>query len=260
MGVHLRLAEVSQEIATLKKVAHAFFERGTGWQFDELRSMVLSLQGGPAGRAMTLELPPVRTRWSAGDYEPGQRKGKPVVAQMSGVWDVCSRDPLGTGGKKSAKKKRAGEARSAGRLIEFTGVASLKTEVFDGNENRLAMWKTEHGDAQSPGCHFHVQILQDSPDPPFPKSLPVPRFPTVFVSPMSAIEHTLGELFQDKWTKALSANGGDEVQYWRKLQRTRLRQLFKWQRDAVDDAISSPWGALKDAMPTASTFADGGDS
>lgn len=255
MGVHLGLAEVVQEIETLKKVAHPFFERGTGWQFDELRSMVQSLQGGTVGRSIDIELARVRTRPSNGDYEPRGRKGKPVFAEMYGVWSICSRDadPKDTTASTS-KGKRARGSGSSKRLIEFTDKASLVTELFDKSGNRLAMWKTEHGDRRSPGCHFHVQILQDSATPPFPKSLPVPRFPTIFVSPMAAIEHTLGELFQDKWTKALTANGGQEILYWRKLQKARLRQIFRWQQSEIEDAMSSPWAALKDAKPLRATF------
>ena len=141
------------------------------------------------------------------------------------------------------------------RDIEFCGKASTKIDLYakDDPKTRLAMWRLELGAEDSPGCYVHTQILGDSDKPPFPKSVPIPRLPSLFVTPMSAVEFVLGELFQSDWSKVTAGSRGD-VLYWRKIQKTRLQKLFSWYRDQMERAGSSSWVALKEAKPTDHIF------
>ncbi|MCY3667843.1 MAG: hypothetical protein OXH81_19445 [Gemmatimonadetes bacterium] len=111
----------------------------------------------------------------------------------------------------------------------------------------------ELGADDSPGCYVHAQILGDSDDPPFPKSVPIPRLPSIFVSPMSVVEFVLGELFQDEWAKATAGNSS-EVLFWRALQQKRLQSLFSWYQSELKNSVSSPWMTLKEAKPDGELF------
>ena len=88
---------------------------------------------------------------------------------------------------------------------------------------------------------------------PFPKSVSIPRLPTIFVTPMGAIEFTLGELFQDRWAKAAMEDTGNGRR-WASFQKHRLLSLLDWQRKEVKDALTSPWMALKRAKPAGGLF------
>ena len=101
--------------------------------------------------------------------------------------------------------------------------------------------------------HWVAAILGDSDEPPFPKSLPIPRLPSIFVTPMSAVEFVLGELYQDEWAKA-SAQNIHDAQFWRTLQKRRLRSLFSWCQGVLKHSTSSPWVALKTEKPKGNEF------
>jgi hypothetical protein len=111
----------------------------------------------------------------------------------------------------------------------------------------------ELGDSTSPGCYFHVQVLGDREVCPFPKAVSVPRFPSVFVTPMAVVEYVLGELFQDRWAQAVAEENGN-VLYWRRLQKDRFIRLFNWQKSSLEGAISTPWMTLKAAKPPGELF------
>ena len=169
------------------------------------------------------------------NYEAGNRQGgQKIHAVISGTWDLR---PL---------EKRE---------VEFCGKASTKIALYDSNnpDTRLAMWRLELGDEKSPGCYVHAQILGDSDKPPFPEFVPIPRLPSLFVTPMSAVEFVLGELFQDEWAKATISNANDTL-YWRELQKKRLQKLLSWYQDQMKNLASSPWVALKKAKPKSDMF------
>jgi hypothetical protein len=109
----------------------------------------------------------------------------------------------------------------------------------------------ELGAADSPGCYVHVQILGETDEPPFPHSIPIPRLPSLFVTPMSAVEFVLGELFQDRWARVAGANDHFAM-FWRARQRTRLEKLFAWFQDHMHNPRSSPWVGIKEGKPQGS--------
>ena len=239
--LRFRLSELVDETRTLKRMALGFLDPGTTWALDRFNSRLESIWGARETE-VRLELPPLRTRPNEGAHEARHRRGgRSLYAVISGTWDVV---PLGP---------RPG---LPGRELAFTGLASTRAELYDrrDGDTRLAMWRMELGDDHAPGCHFHAQILGDSDQPPFPSSIPVPRLPSFFASPMSAVEYVLGELFQEKWARE-TARGTNDSLRWRSLQRRRLQCLFSWYRREVEDCVSSPWMTLKSAKPGASMFA-----
>ena len=239
-GPRFRLSELIRETRALQSVAGSFLDPGTIWVLERFNSQLESIWGAREAE-IRVELAPLRTRPNEGAHEAGNRQGgRNLYAVISGTWDVV---PLGP------------SRRRPGRELAFTGMASTRTELYDSRDEdtRLAMWRLELGDDNSPGCYVHAQILGDSERPPFPGSIPIPRLPSHFVSPMSAVEYVLGELFQDEWARA-TARGTSDAIHWRSLQQRRLQCLFSWYRGAIEDSVSSPWMTLKSAKPGASMF------
>ena len=239
-GLHFLIAELERETTALKTMGNGFFDSGTSWVLSEFLRDLRSIGSQREGTVHRLNLRPLRTKPSEGEYEAGSRQGREkIYAVISGTW----------------KLRRLGNHKSPKRKIEFCGNASTKIELYASDEpcKRLAMWRLELGAEDGPGCYIHAQILGDSDDPPFPKSVPIPRLPSIFVTPMSAVEFVLGELFQDKWAQRTSRKTGD-AQIWQGCQRRWLECLFSWYQGELEGSSSSPWMALKAAKPDGRLF------
>jgi hypothetical protein len=244
-GLHFRFSELIRETTALKGIAKDFLDPTTTWVLEQLVSDMNSLSTAADDRTADLELKPLKTKCSVGNYERGTRSGAATIfAVVTGTWQVR---PVGDNPKKSKAKQK--------RLLEFCGVASTKIELFDPAypDRRIAMWRMELGAEDAPGCYFHVQVLGDGDEPRFPKTVPIPRFPSLFVTPMSVVEFVLGELFQDQWAKTAMGDSGD-LPFWRELQRTRLKQLLTWHCKVIAEVTSSPWMTLKEAKPDERLF------
>ena len=242
-GFRFLFAELQQEIKALKKMAESFFEPHTSLALEDFLADLRSIGSQQGGTDHKLNLRPLQTIPSEGEYEACDRKGgRNIYAVISGTWELR---PLG---RRSVPK----------REIEFCGNASTKIELYavDMPETRLAMWRLELGAKDSPGCYVHAQILGDSYNPPFPKSVPIPRLPSIFVTPMSAVEFVLGELFQNRWKQRTSRKTGD-THNWHRLQEQWLQSLFSWYQNELRNSVSSssPWMTLKTAKPDGTLFA-----
>lgn len=238
--LRFQFTELVRETKALRTIARNFLDPSTTRVLHVFENDLADIRKGQAGRVRSLELQPLYTRPSKGEYEFGRRKGlQHVYAIISGTWELR---PLG--GSSAPRRE-----------VEFCGKASTKIALYnlDRPNTRLAMWRLELGAEDSPGCYIHAQILGDSDQPPFPRSVPIPRLPSIFVTPMSAVEFALGELFQDKWAKATAGNTGD-TPYWRELQRKRLQSLFSWYQSELKNSVSSPWMALKESKPREDIF------
>jgi hypothetical protein len=187
---------------------------------------------------------PIRTIDSVGEYEPGERRGQHTIfGELTFIWRILCPQQAGP---KSVPQKR----------FVLSGLSSTKIRILERTEagsTELAMWRVEVGDNASPGCHFHTQIEGERADPPYPRSLSVPRFPTVLVTPMAALEFLLAEIFQLRWQEHAAAETA-EMQRWKPIQKERLLRLFKWQTDCVAGCIGSPWTAFKNHKPAADLF------
>ena len=231
-GLRFKIAELEREILAMETMGKEFFDSQTLLTLKNLRRDLKSIGGSQKGKSRCLVLQCLHTIPS-NQYD--RKVGKDIYAIITGIWQLR---PL---------EKRE---------IEFCGKASTKIELYascDPN-TRLAMWRLELGAEDSPGCYFHAQILGDDNNAPFPKSVPIPRLPSLFITPMSAVEFVLGELFQDKWAKAIAIRNNPNVDYWRARQKDRLKRLFLWYNDQMENAGSSPWIALKKAKPEDSMF------
>lgn len=186
---------------------------------------------------------PLKTRVSAGEYEVGKGGKHGVIAQIDACWRI-RRIPLA---KKTARPL----------YFELAGIASTRVrlicEAGEGAEHReLAMWRMEVGDDNAPGCHFHVQVLGEKADFPFPNSVPVPRLPSVILTPAAVAEYVLAELFQDDWASHV-AYDTPHLRRWAPIQGDRLAKLLGWKLELLRVG-GSPWTTIKRHKPDAALF------
>lgn len=227
------------ELEAIQSLAKTqFLDASTDWVFGQLSTQLKQLQAHKSHSAHRWEVShnsPLRTI-ATNRYEPGGRRGGSyVIGEISWCWQI----------------KNCFTAKGKVKEFEICGNASVRLRVCGTEKGspEIAMWRIESGSADSPGCHFHTQVLGDSDSPPFPKSLPVPRLPTLFVTPMSAIEFFLGELFQDSWAQRLVGDGHN-LTFWNSMQRRHLTRLLDWKKSLIESCDrGSPWLALKRAKP-----------
>lgn len=238
-GFRFLLNELIRETKALKAMARRFLDASTTWSLDGFLSDLQGIQHRDGGTVYTLQIQELKTVPSK-DYEAGNRQGGSFVhAVISGIWELRA-----IGGSSAQKRE-----------VEFCGKASMRIELRSSQDLALGKWRMELGDANSPGCYVHAQILGDSEDPPFPRSVPIPRLPILFVTPMGALEFVLGELYQDEWAKEAAAGNSDAL-YWRARQRIRFEKLFSWFSVCLQNPVSSPWVALKEAKPQGESLSD----
>jgi hypothetical protein len=232
-----QIRNLVDEIRVFKDLAEPFLDKASLYPLDGLREDLESLRDRKEGRAKLRLYPPVKTLPSPGKYEVCGRKGgsRTISGRISGQWDVQVLGPHGNTHKLT-------------RELQYAGVASTLVELLEG-DTIIAAWKMEVGGRDHPGCLFHSHVIgEDGGSTRFPRDFPIPRLPNLFLTPMSVGEYVLSELFQDEWTRRVM-EGDNSATHWRTMQRNRLSLLFEYQRRVVDQAVSSPWVALKTAKP-----------
>lgn len=226
------------ECEALKAYARDVLDKRTLSTLSEAKSTLENVQVSKSTRAVRWGIPedqPLCTIWSDGESQPKRQSKHKIRAKFSFVWEIRRLD--------EGKWKN-------GKCFLLDGLASTVTTIvdqLDGEERCLARWAVEVGDHASPGTHFHFQV-KGSDDPPFPKSLDIPRLPALLMSPFLAIDLALGELFQDRWS-AYAVTEGKDTNWWRQIHQDRLLRFFKWQSQCVANCVGSPWMALKLAKP-----------
>jgi hypothetical protein len=198
--------------------------------------------------ACTIKNPPIRTIVSHGEYEQQPREGEhKVFAEITTIWEILC--PPEKGPKKQQQKH-----------FQLCGIGSTKVRILktdDSGTQELAMWRCEIGNEPAPGCHFHSQVEGERTAPPYPKSLSVPRLPTILVTPMAVLEFVLAELFQSRW-KEHALQETAYMQRWRPIQKRRLQNLLRWQSGCLENGTGSPWTSFKMQKPDANLFVRGG--
>ncbi len=212
-GLEFYFKEFKEEVQVMTGLARPLLTREAVGALSQFERTVGLLGEQHTDRPFDLEVGPVRTCSSAGEYENVDRKGKEIFAELSSKWRVI---PIGASGRKRPRPR-----------FRLVGLASTCISIRDDSNQILARWHMDISDHRSPGCYFHVQVSQDRDETPFPSSLPIPRFPNFLVTPMAALDFILGELFQDRWLKRTS-RGVHEAQRWRSIQKKRWQHLLCW--------------------------------
>jgi len=245
-GLIFSIADTLRELESAKQLTRRFTENAES-VFPKLKVQMESLEVERSQSATNWGIPlsqPLRTKLSRGEYEPGGG-GVKVCGELSFTWKIQRMAP-----KKA--KDRAKQFRLVGNASTVARVFEIKDDDSKGDE--IAMWRCEIGDDQSPGCHFHVQVMGQEDEGPFPKKLSIPRLPSCLPSPMVALEFLIAELFQDSWKKHMFSESSD-LQHWRSIQRDRFKRLYDWQTGVLSGQSQlSPWSALKYAKPPENIF------
>lgn len=240
--------ETLDEIQAMSRIGAEFLTAETQEAvFPELVALLESIRAARPADAKTWSVAedrPLRTIDSVGEYEPGDRRGlHTIIGEISFVWQILC--PPEQGPRSRSQK-----------TFVLSGLSSTKIRVIERTEQgtqQLALWRVEIGNSTAPGCHFHTQIEGERDDPPFPRSLSVPRLPTIVVTPMAAVEFLLAEIFQSRWQQHAAADTA-AMQRWKPIQKRRLLNLFEWQKRCIQGCIGSPWTAFKTYKPDADLF------
>jgi hypothetical protein len=243
-------SEMLQEIQTFEAVAKNFLDDSAIGVLGQYRRQLQFIQGRKSQAAIPWiisQARPLKTAISRGGYESGQRQGGlEVYATISTQWEVvCPNE----GGKKIVPQK----------TFHLTGLASTSVKFFsvtdeDEDDELLCVWQSDIGDSDSPGCHFHIQVQREDDQTPYPKTFPVPRFPSLLTSALSVAEFAISELFQTQWKAAANAHSSD-LKKWSNIQKERMEKLLGWQQDILKNSSGSPWTFLKGQKPDCKIFA-----
>lgn len=247
-ALEFRFQDVLNEIDALEKIIGSFCSPSHRDVLPQLRTELADVRDTVTDRDWTWGIRnerPFRTTVSRGAYQRDDQGAHNVFAEITSTWTIRRVRPPGKKGQRADRFALTGNASTRIRLYE---------EAQPGQQPLpLGMWRMEVGVAHSPGCYFHVQVLGETDDRPFPHSLDVPRLPGVLTTPPSVVEYVVAELFQDQWLKHLATQTAD-LNRWIPIQRGRLGAVLKWQLGVVKDAQGSPWMALKQAKPYADLF------
>lgn len=247
MSITFNVAELKREIESIGQIAGPFLALRARSQLQQVAADLDGIARGTGPRRWAIPLDsPIQTRLSKGEYQRGGGQHS-VFGAFTFVWEI---EPSRTQGdtRPADEVTLVGLASSCLRIIEGD-------PVRPGTQTELAMWRMEVGDANSPGTHFHVQVLGHGELPPFPSSLDVPRLPGMLVSPFACLEFLVSELFQEDWVKEVNRDTGP-LRQWRGVQRSRIRAQLEWQLGEIEAVHGSPWSALKAAKPPRELFAN----
>lgn len=240
--------EVLTELDVIEKLAKPFIRTESEYVLPKFRTALVNIRDSKSDRTFLWEIPeevPLRTRTSQGGYEQLHRKGSEnIFAELTCAWGVANVKTT----KKEPPRFRIKESPTTRvRLCRDSGL---------GVHQEIAMWRTEIGDEVSPGCHFHIQIRGQEKRHPFPRSVPVPRLPSIFATPFVVLDYVLGELFQNEWAMRVSEGTG-QTKLWHSIQSDRLIRLFKWHKESILGGSGSPWVLLKSSKPQSDLFLRG---
>jgi hypothetical protein len=244
-NIEFQFDDLLRELQTIMKIAAPFIRIDSEFVLPRLVDDLKSIRSAEPDRVLTWQIPeanPLRTQTSTGSYERLPRRGREhIFAELTSVWEIA----------------RVRTRRKEVERFSLRGKTSTKIRLRRDNKagifQEVAVWRVELGDSASPGCHFHIQVLGDRKKRPFPSSISIPRFPSIFATPMLVLDFVLGELFQDEWGKRVSADSG-ETKLWNSIQSQRFLQLFDWHRKSIMSRSGSPWIAIKNEKPEANLF------
>ena len=238
MALRFTFKEFEEEIIAIEALVASYTARESVGVLQRLKIALNNVRAQRSEAVARWEVPqaePFRTIVSRGAYEPDEGGQDNISAEISSVWEIA---PFGN-------RERGGYSR----YFRIAGIASTRVRLIRHTPDiteEVGMWRMEIGDDDAPGCRFHVQVLGERMEVPFPHSISIPRLPSIMISPMAVIEFVVGELFQDQWPQD-AARMSAQMNRWRSIQKERFSRLLTWQRDAVESSTGSPWLSLKKA-------------
>lgn len=237
-GIDFKFADTFKEITTLRQLARRFLTPDSSRVFEQWRRDLESIRTGGGDKVRRWQIPkesPLRTIKSKGTSEP-DAQGHDLYGELCAVWDITATDKT---------------------YFRLKGLASSCVSIFkwrteeESNPLLLARWKFEIGDGNHPGCHFHVDVSPRDSEDYF--RLPVPRIPSILITPTDALDFLIGELFQAEWTQE-RGRYTSAMNIFAPQQRRRLVNLLTWQVQTLQRQTGSSWISLKHSKPTTPGF------
>lgn len=236
LPLKFRFSDIEKEFSAFFRGASAFLHPVCGGVIDgavgDLQSIRVSNHFGTQ-RWEISENRCIVTSTSSGCYKRDGGGGHSVRGTLSFVWEIeCI--------PRRNKKKRPEHFQLVGLASTKIIIEKQEDPAADDNWSVLAKWRFELGDANSPGCHFHVQVpWQDGND------LDVPRLPSIILTPTECLDYLLGELFQDDWPRH-QLSQRSRLTIWAPIQRERMKVLLEKKAERLEQASDlSPWLDLK---------------
>jgi hypothetical protein len=235
------------EIAAMRDLANSgkFLTNPSSDRLQEFQETVTRVQMRKDSTVHRIEISkdwPLETRPSPGDYRPGSKEKRQLIGQLAIRWHIR---PTGT------RKKRTG---FPGFIVDTeAGVASTRIAIKvlgndDDEPEEKAVWRSDIRTTHGPGCFYHIQVLGESDDKPFPDFMGIPRFPDPFTTPMAVLEFLISELFPERWEKHLS-DGAYSSGEWRESQKEHWLKRLEAQKKVVSGTSSSPWLSILSWSP-----------
>lgn len=237
-GLDFYFADLQREVSNFAQVSQRFLEEESREKLGDWLTGLINFRHSRQQGSWRWVIPEddaIRTECTD-EYEPADRRGGfKVYGELSCVWEIGLK----------------GRGKSAGQVICLNGIASTKVKILrrdaDQTTRQIAQWQFEVGDRQSPGCHFHIGIGHFGEAA---TSLPVPRLPSLLLTPIDALDFLLGEIFQEGWKEAVNRDTSP-MQVWSEQQRNRLYRLLQWKQEQIDQSGGSAWNYLKHQRPSA---------
>jgi hypothetical protein len=240
MGMQFNVADLQRQLREIESIAKEFLGRGSE---GKLSVAADQLEMIACNRFKTWDwqidsADPLLTAVSKGACER-DGKGKHVVGCLSFVWTMQG------AGKNLVELVDEGKASTVFCVHEVdddgTGLA------IDCEGGFIQKWNIDVAtSADAPGPAFHAQVKN-------PENLPVPRLPTLLISPADCLDYLLGELFQDRWRE--HQTGHVRIRSFSKAQQQRFQMMLEehlaWLNEVGD---CSAWTALKDRRPRDALF------
>jgi hypothetical protein len=245
-GLTFLFQEVISEVDAFSHLAKEFIEPNSRFVLPQFKSELESYRDQPREDEYKWQIGsdfPLRTTVSKGEYEVGGGGEHHIFADIDACWSI----------QRIPQKKKSMPARQ----FKLTGIASTRVRLWcetgESEKKEIAMWRMEVGDSASPGCHFHVQVLGELSNFPFPKSLSVPRLPGLILTPPAVAEFVLAELFQERWPEHVGQDS-PHLKRWAPIQEERFKRLLEWKLGLLKKNTGSPWTTIKRQKPDGTLF------
>jgi hypothetical protein len=229
-GIAFDSAAMHQELRHLRNIAKGFLHADSHAVLEEFITQLEHIKIGARTGGRRWEISrevPLKTVISHGKYDRSPGHGHRIFGEISGAWEIV------------VPKKPKG-------LFILTGLAAMHASIKLEDGTTIYNWHFDVGNASAPGCYFHVQLAEDA------NKLPVPRLPSLLLTPSDVLEFLIGELFQDDWPQLLSQDS-DDANGWRKAQRQRLQDLLIWHTSLLREENVS-WAHMKACQPPVDLF------
>lgn len=238
MGMLFNAADLRQELIELEAIATKFLRRGSE---NKLSTAAAPLKVIARNRYTNQpwQIDPAAPLWTVPNKGCHEKdgKGKNLVGCLSFIWTL-----RGDG------KKQVEIVDKASTVLSIHEIDADAVDLPRNREDRcIQKWNIDLvTSAGAPGPAFHAQVQN-------PANVPVPRLPSLLISPADCLDYLLGELFQDRWR--VHQTGHVRIRSFSRSQQSRFRALLDehlaWLNDIGD---CSAWTSIKDQRPRDELF------